>query len=206
MLNSNTLLDVVNSALLAAGDRCVEALDDANDKTSMQASALVRQAVMDVQAQSSRPWRELWTVKKLVLREQDPLWGEWCFNKPTDCLSVVAVGTESRDTELHFREEGNMIWIPVEFLCPRAAREGAVLCRYSRLSMEPSEWGADLRGCVISLLTARLSGVLSATPAVAQNLEEKFWKEEFVRRTANSIVNTEGAEGYAKGRHAPEYY
>lgn len=194
MTDTNTLLDVANSALIMAGDRAIEKLNDTTDKTSMQVSALMRQTILDVENAANRPWRELYVSKTLVLREDAPVYGEWVFNKPTDCLCVIRVGDGSHESDLDYREEGNLIYVPVR-LFPNAKKTG-IRCCYSRCSFDPQEWGADLRGCVISLLTARLSGVLSATPAISQNLENAFWQGEFVRRTGNSIVNTEGRNSY----------
>lgn len=194
MLETNTLLDVANSALILAGDRAIEKLNDTSDKTSMQVSALLRQAILDVESAATRPWRELYVSKNLVLREDDPVYDEWVFNKPTDCLCVIRVGNGAHKSELDYREEGNLIYIPASAF-PGAKNTG-IRCCYSKLSLDPQEWGADLRGCVIALLTARLAGVLSATPAISQNLENAFWQGEFVRRTGNSIVNTEGRNSY----------
>ena len=202
MIETNTLLDVANAALMAAGDRFIETLGDKSDKTSMQVASLIRQAVVDVESASANPWRELYKVEALVPRVDVPFCGEWVFNKPTDCLNVVGVCANGTFSELDYREEGREIYVPTRLFHFRPdGNVPAVLCKYTRLSLDPGEWSGDLRGCVIGLLTARLIGVLSANPTASQALEKAFWEGEFQRRTGNRIVCTEGRGEYWKGRH-----
>ena len=198
MIETNTLLDVANSALLAIGDRTISALNDKDDKTSMQVSSIFRQVIMDIQGAANAPWRELYTTTRLILHDAAPCYGEWVFNKPTNCMVLVSVGNgRGRQDELVARCEGRFIYID----CSTLSSTNNVLCRYSKLSLDPAEWGADLRGCVISLLSARLAGVLTATPTASQALEKAFWEGEFVRRTGNAIVSTEGQNAYWRGHY-----
>ena len=201
MTEENTLLDIANAALLSVGDRMVSALNDTGDQTSMKVSLLMRQVILDVESASALPWKELYTVKPLVLREKEPFCGSWVYNKPTDCLCMISVGSRDMQEKLVWHEEGNLIYIDSHAITP----EKQVLCRYSKKSFDPQEWGSDLRGCVVSLLAARAAGAIMANPTVSQNMEREFWQNEFVRRTGNAVVNTECESTYPQGIHMWRY-
>lgn len=198
MLDANTLLGIANAALVGVGDRTIDSLGDKDDRLSMQADMLLRQVVLDIQGVPSKPWKELLETKKLVLAEESPKLGEWYFNKPTDLLvAVEALGDYGGD-KFSFREEGKYIIVPCTSVAAASVKNGVYL-KYIRYSFNPGEWSSELRGCVISLLTARMLGVVSSDAVRAMNLENAFWSGEFVRRTENRILNTDAVEQYPRG-------
>lgn len=195
MFEANTLLDIANTALIGIGERPIDALEDKQDKLSMQATMLLRQAILDVQGVPSKPWKELYEVKKLVLAEEEPKLGEWYFNKPTDLLCAVEMLSDYSEVRFEFREEGRYLIVPANVI---NGKKGVWL-KYVRSSFDPGEWSSELRGCVIALFSARMMGVVSSDGMKALNLEHAFWKGEFVRRTENRILTTEAVEQYPRG-------
>lgn len=184
MFEANSLVDIANAALSACGARAIEKLEDNNDERSMQVSYLMRQAILDVEGTASRPWKELLSVSKIVLKEPEPVVGEWCYNCPSDSLMVVAMADNGGWFERGFREEGGVIY----------SRKKLTYCKCVRQSFKPAEWSHDLRGCVIALLTARLYGVVSKSPDKSIQMEQAFWKDEFVRRIENKIVAADSSD------------
>lgn len=191
MFEANSLVDIANAALSACGSRSIETLADNNDERSMQVSFLLRQVILDVEGTASRPWKELLTVQKLVLKEPEPVVGEWCYNCPTDSLAVVALANSGGWRERGFREEGGLIY----------TRQPMTHCKYIRQSFTPSEWSHDLRGCVISLLSARLYGVVSKSPDKSYQMEQAFWANEFIRRIENKIVAADCSDEETPSRY-----
>lgn len=195
MFDSNTLLGIVNASLVGIGERTIDALGDANDKLSVQAGMLIRQVILDIESAPCKPWKELYEVRELVLAEENKKCGEWYFNKPTDCLIPVEVIQSDMRNKFSFREEGRFIIVPV---CELVGNKDVHL-KYVRESFDPAEWGNELRGCVISLFSARMIGVCSSDPMKSANMENAFWNGEFRRRSENRILNTDAVEQYPRG-------
>jgi len=191
MFEANTLVDIANAALSACGSRPIEKLEDSNDERSMQVSFLLRQAILDIEGAAARPWKELLTVRKLVLKEPEPVVGEWCYNCPTDSLAVVALAGKDGWRMRGFREEGGMLYTRILM----------THCKFIRQSFVPAEWSHDLRGCVISLLTARLYGVVSKSPDKSFQMEQGFWANEFLRRIENKIVAADSSDEETPSRY-----
>lgn len=196
MFDSNTLLGIANAALVGIGERTIDALGDPQDKLSMQADMLLQQVILDIEGVACCPWKELLETKKLVLAEAEQKLGSWYFNKPTDLLCAVEVISDNGVSRFDFKEEGRYIIVPAS-----ACSKNNAWIKYIRKSFDPGEWSSELRGCVIALLSARMMGVVSSDGMKALNLEQAFWKGEYVRRMENRILCTDAVEQYPRGEY-----
>lgn len=180
-LNENkSLTEIANSALVEIGETPIYDIADTNDGRATMVRVLMKQVVREIQVHHTACWDELLCDENLTLREHGDGIGdaELRYNVPLNLLSVHGLFDENG---------GSVDWRMI----------GGVLCttrpakriRFVKLSMNPDEWSAELRSCVIELLAARLVAAIVKDFTTSKQLVATFWQIDFPRLTLNRRRN-----------------
>lgn len=180
-LNENrSLTEIANSALVQIGETPIYDISDTNDGRAGMVRVLLKQAVREIQVHHAAYWDELLVDENLTLREHGDGLGEDVFryNVPLNLLAIHGLFDEN-GCSVDWRMVGGV-------LC---TKRPAKQVRYIRLSMNPDEWSAELRSCVIELLAARLVAAIVKDFTTSKKLVATFWQIDFPRLTLNRRRN-----------------
>lgn len=209
-VNTNTTLtDVVNSALVTIGDTPITSLDDDTNAKSVCARLVVEQCIREVQCHHSACWEELVAEAELtgVSDESDDssattddeedggnVFGEHIYEMPDGWLSINGV----------FAKDGRYVGWRILGGTLRTTQK-AKFVRYVKFSDDPSEWSAELKNCIITLLAAKLLAGIVKDYTASKQMVEAFWANDFPRWVNNRANNSQRKRrGY--DREISRYY
>lgn len=207
-LNKNdTLTGICNSALAMIGEtRFIADIQEDNSICKVLRQVL-EQVCREVQAHEFAVWDELEVDEVLVMRRETEAGGvfngRYQYNlplhmiSPIDCYYFSGTGSSSR---VRYEIRGGYLHSDV---CPPELR-----LRYIKFSFDPSEWGTELRACIIRLLAARCVAAIVKDYSAAIKLEQQFWSVDYVHWAANKKnkarrSNIAGNDGEMMGLYPP---
>lgn len=177
---NDTLTGICNSALAMIGDnRFISDIEDSNNPLCVTFQTVLYQVCREVQAHEYGVWDELETDVDLVLRRQTEAGGAFNgvfqYNLPLHMIAPVECYISGRG-RIPYEISGGYL---------HCRESSGVRLRYIKFSLNPSEWGVELRTCVIKLLAARLVASIVKDYSSSQKLEQQFWSYDYVHWAGN---------------------
>lgn len=182
-LNENlSLTELVNSALVGIGDAPIEDLFDDNNGKAKLCRMLVMQCIREVQSHQSGCWDELVDFERLTPTADYMNENVKSYNLPLNCLCVRFVKDEN-NMSVPYKMFGRTIKTPfrVDRIC------------FVRFSDNPEEWSAELKSCVIALLSAKMLAAIAKNYKASREAVEAFWALEFPRWAGSRMNKSESA-------------
>lgn len=180
MNENNTLTGICNSALAMIGDtRFIANIEDGNNPLCGTLRIVLYQVCREIQAHEFGVWDELEEDVELVLRQETEAGGvfdgRYQYNLPLHMIAPVEC-YKSGVGRIPYEISGGFL---------HCKESDGVRLRYIKFSINPSEWGVELRTCVIKLLSARIVAAVAKDYSSAQKLEQQFWSFDYLHWAGN---------------------